>query len=168
MKSFIRPTGQCRKLTLAHSDLNILHLTAIADHKGEAVQATAGTAICSSQEQMSKICSHRRAAGVCSTGGIFSTSPSMLLHVFIFAKPPICAQNDCFFECHKAITSDFLICSFKGLLHEEPRLWARGLNCASRDCYTSGLQDLKSISKTKKPHEKASKNSMTFKWKDYQ
>lgn len=48
------PTGQHRSLTMAHGDLNIPHLTAIADHKGMAVQPTAGTAIYSSQEQMSQ------------------------------------------------------------------------------------------------------------------
>lgn len=93
-KMLYEPTGQHRSLTMAHGDLNIPHLTAIADHKGMAVQPTAGTAIYSSQEQMSQNLPPPPSlgtVGVCSSGGIFSTSPSVLLHVFTYTKPLICA-----------------------------------------------------------------------------
>lgn len=90
--------------------LNILHLTLVGDHKGMPVQPTAGTAI-------NRKCSRASLGAVCmcSAGGIFSPSSPMLLWMFILAKPLICAWNGHFLECHEAVESNFLICSFKCL-----------------------------------------------------
>lgn len=144
---------------------NILHLTSIGDHKGMPVQPTAGTAI---NRKYPRVCTHQpgvlHAACMCSAGGIFSPSSSMLLCMFILEKPLICAWNDHFLECHEAIESNFLICSFKCL-------FARGVMSVGKGAqprkhrplhiWTVGFEKHQ---QNNKPHEKASENSVTFKW----